>query len=151
MLKTKIPSPAYMLTFASMMWLLDKHFSLFNWMNGPWNKFGLIIIGAAIVLDFWSLFIFYLAKTTPNPMSPSNTNYLVTSGLYRYSTNPMYLGLLVMLIGWVFYLGSLGPLLMLPLFVWTLTKQQIIPEEAILKEKFGQEYRNYQRRVRSWI
>lgn len=151
MLKTKVPPPAYTLIMAGMMWLLDKYFPLFDWLDKPWNKLGLVIIGAAIALDLWSLLLFFRAKTTSNPMKPNNTSYLVTSGLYRFSRNPMYLGLLVMLTGWALYLGSLSPLSMLPLFVWMLTKQQIIPEETILMDKFGQEYRDYQQRVRRWI
>lgn len=151
MLKTKVPPPVYMLIMAGMMWQLDQFLPLYHWLNSPWNKLGLIIIGMAVLLDIWSLLLFFRAKTTPNPMKPSNTSHLVTSGLYRYSRNPMYLGLLVMLIGWALYLGSLSPLLILPLFVWLLNKQQIEPEETILLDKFGQEYRDYQQRVRRWI
>ena len=151
MLKTKIPPPVYMLIMAYIMWLLDKFLPLYNWLNSPWNKLGLIIIGMAILLDIWSLLLFFHAKTTPNPMKPGSTSHLVTSGLYRYSRNPMYLGLLVMLIGWGLYQGSLSPLSMLPLFIWLLTKQQIEPEEIILMDKFGPEYKDFQQRVRRWI
>ena len=151
MLKTKIPPPVYMLIMAYIMWLLDKFLPLYNWLNSPWNKLGLIIIGMAILLDIWSLLLFFHAKTTPNPMKPGSTSHLVTSGLYRYSRNPMYLGLLMMLIGWGLYLGSLSPLSMLPLFIRLLTKQQIEPEEIILMDKFGPEYKDFQQRVRRWI
>lgn len=151
MLKTKIPPPVYMLIMAYIMWLLDKFLPLYNWLNSPWNKLGLIIIGMAVVLDIWSLLLFFHSKTTPNPMKPGSTSHLVTSGLYRYSRNPMYLGLLVMLIGWGLYLGSLSPLSMLPLFIRLLTKQQIEPEEIILMDKFGPEYKDFQQRVRRWI
>ena len=51
MLKTKIPPPVYMLIMAGMMWLLDKFLPLYHWLNSPWNKLGLIIIGMAILLD----------------------------------------------------------------------------------------------------
>lgn len=151
MLKTKIPPPVYMLIMAYIMWLLDKFLPLYNWLNSPWNKLGLIIIGMAVLLDIWSLLLFFHAKTTPNPMKPGSTSHLITSGLYRYSRNPMYLGLLVMLIGWGLYLGSLSPLSMLPLFIRLLTKQQIEPEEIILMDKFGPEYKDFQQRVRRWI
>ncbi len=151
MLKTKIPPPIYVLIAAGMMWLLDKYFPLYKWLSKPLSTLGLVIIGVAIILDLWSLFLFYQAKTTPNPMKPSNTSHLVTDGLYRFSRNPMYLGLLVMLSGWALFLGSLSSWSMLPLFVWILNKQQIVPEELMLMDKFGQEYRNYQQRVRRWI
>ena len=141
----------YMLLSAGLMWLLNQTLPLYHWLGRPWNAFGLIFIGAAIFLDAWSLWLFFRAKTTFNPMNPSKTSYLVTSGLYCISRNPMYFGLLLMLIGWALYLGSISPILLLPLFVWLLTKMQIEPEEKILIDKFGQEYKNYQRRVRRWI
>lgn len=133
------------------MWLLDKYIPLYQWLEKPSNQLSLIFIGVAFTLDGWSLWLFFRAKTTFNPMNPSNTSHLVITGLYRISRNPMYLGLLLMLIGWALYLGSVSPLLVLPLFVWLLTKMQIEPEEEILIQKFGQEYKDYQRRVRRWI
>jgi protein-S-isoprenylcysteine O-methyltransferase Ste14 len=140
-----------MLMTAGLMWLFNQTIPLYHWLESPWNALGLIFIGVAVLLDVWSLWLFFLAKTTFNPMSPSNTSRLVTAGLYRISRNPMYLGLLLMLIGWALYLGSVSPLLLLPLFVWLLTKMQIEPEEIILIEKFGQEYQDYQQRVHRWI
>lgn len=151
MLKTKIPPPVYLLLAAALMWLLDQFFPLYQWFGSPWNKAGLFIIGAAVLLDFWSLGLFFRARTTPNPMKPGNASHLVTGGMYRISRNPMYLGLLVILSGWALYLGSLSPLLVLPLFVWVLTTQQIMPEEAVLAEKFGQAYQDYRSRVRRWV
>jgi len=108
-------------------------------------------MGVSMLLDLWSLYIFFRAKTTVHPMNLDNTSYLVTVGLYRISRNPMYLGLLVFLIGWAVYLGSASPFLLPPIFVWTLNKQQIEPEEIFLTKKFGQEYLDYQRRVRRWL
>jgi protein-S-isoprenylcysteine O-methyltransferase Ste14 len=151
MLKTKIPPPVYLLLSAGVMWLLNQHFPLYHWLTSPWNKLGLGIISIALLCDFWSLFLFYRAKTTPNPMKPSNTAKLVTSGLYQYSRNPMYLGLLIMLAGWGIYLGSVSPFLILLIFVCVMTKQQIEPEEAALVRKFGNAYQDYQQQVRRWI
>ena len=151
MLKTKIPPPVYMLMMAGWMWSLDRYFPVYHWLDSPWNRVGLVIVGASILLDVWSLLLFFSVKTTPNPMNPDNTRHLVTTGLYRISRNPMYLGLLVMLTGWALYLGSVSPLSALPLFVWILTRQQIEPEEMILADKFGQQYEDYKRRVRRWI
>ena len=116
-----------------------------------YKRQGLGIIGIALLCDFWSLFLFYRAKTTPNPMKPSNTAHLVTSGLYQYSRNPMYVGLAVMLAGWGLYLGSVSPILVMPIFVWVMTKQQIEPEEAVLMQKFSGTYQPYQQRVRRWL
>ena len=84
-------------------------------------------------------------------MKPENTQILVTTGMYRFSRNPMYLGLLLLLTGWSIYLGAVSAILLLPLFVLVLTKMQIQPEEIILEELFGQSYIEYKLKVHRWI
>lgn len=84
-------------------------------------------------------------------MKPESSSKIVTSGLYRFSRNPMYVGLLVVLLGYAIWLGGITPFLMLPLFIFLITTQQIIPEEEILENKFGQEYLDYKMRVRRWL
>ena len=151
MLKTKIPPPIYMLIFAGSMYLLDKYIPIYFWLLSPWNRIGFVVVGVSGLFDAWSLMLFFIAKTTLNPMTPSKTSSLVTTGLYRISRNPMYLGLLIILFGWALHLGSVSPLLVLPAFVFVLNKLQIEPEEIILAAKFGQQYMDYQRQVRRWI
>ncbi len=151
MLRTKIPPPVYALVTAGVMWWLDKTLPLVIWLDNSLNITGLVIIAIAALLDLWSLGLFVRSKTTVNPMKPANANELVLGGLYKITRNPMYLGMLMALGGWWIYLGSLSPLFMLPVFVWLLTVQQIIPEETVLEEKFGTEYLNYKQRVRRWI
>ena len=151
MLKLFIPPPAYMVIFAISMWFLDKNYPLAEILFAPWNKIGFIIIGLALLLDLSSLFLFFKRKTTPNPFVPKNASKLVTSGLYRYTRNPMYLGLAIVLTGWAIYLGSLSPFLLIPIFIVVLTVQQICPEEEILSEKFGQDYIDYKESVRRWL
>nr|CAA6810503.1 MAG: Isoprenylcysteine carboxyl methyltransferase [uncultured Thiotrichaceae bacterium] len=151
MLKTVIPPPIYVLSAAGIMWWLDKSLPVMVWLDSSLNQIGLVIIAIAVLLDLWSLGLFFRSKTTPNPMKPSGTSTLVFDGMYKITRNPMYLGMLIALAGWWIYLGSLSPLLMLPVFVWVLTIQQIIPEETVLEDKFGQEYLDYKRRVRRWI
>ncbi len=151
MLKTKIPPPVYALVTAGIMWWLDKALPLVIWLDNGLNMAGLVIIAIAALLDLWSLGLFVRSKTTLNPMKPANANELVLDGLYKMTRNPMYLGMLMALVGWWIYLGSLSPLFMLPVFVWLLTVQQIIPEETVLEEKFGVEYLSYKQRVRRWI
>jgi len=151
MIKTKVPPPVIMFLIAIMMWFLDKYLPIYIWLGSPWNKLGLLFIGVSLLLDSWSLFLFIKAKTTFNPMQLAKTSHLVTNGVYRISRNPMYLGLLVMLNGWALCLGSVSPLLLIPFFVWLVTKLQIEPEEAILIEKFGSPYREYLLRVRRWL
>ena len=103
---------------------------------------GLTASGAANILR---------ARTTVNPLKPESVSALVTTGLYRYTRNPMYLGLFVGLIGWAIFLWSpwavLGPLVLVPY----LNRFQIAPEERILTARFGAAYAEYQTRVRRWL
>jgi protein-S-isoprenylcysteine O-methyltransferase Ste14 len=151
MLKLIIPPPIYMLLFATIMWLLDHYLPLVQIIPETWQMLGLGLIVLAILLDLWSLILFFLSHTTPNPMKPENVSELVITGMYRFSRNPMYLGLLIMLSGWAIYLGNLIGFFILPLFVITLNIQQIKPEEQVLEKKFGQAYLDYKQRVRAWI
>lgn len=151
MLQLKIPPPAYALAIGLLMTLLNRYFPIATWITSPWNKVGIAVIVIAVSMDLSSLFQFLKKHTTPNPFKPKNTTSLVTNGLYRYSRNPMYVGLLTVLIGYAIWLGSITPFLLLPLFYWLITTQQIIPEENILKEKFGQEYLDYKKRVKRWL
>ena len=84
-------------------------------------------------------------------MHPDHTRDLVTEGLYRYTRNPMYVGLLVILTGFAILLGGVTPFLLLPLFYWLITSYQIKPEERVLEQKFGQQYLDYKKRVKRWL
>ena len=150
-LELKIPPPVYALLIAALMWFLNQSAPLIRMLESPANRVGLVIIVLAILVDSSSVYLFFKKRTTINPLKPSNTKGLVTSGLYRYSRNPMYVGLLVILFGFALWLGSITPLIVLPLFYWLITNMQIKPEEVILEEKFGQEYLDYKKSVRRWL
>jgi protein-S-isoprenylcysteine O-methyltransferase Ste14 len=97
----------------------------------------------------WSWVLFRLAQTTINPFGRASC--LVTMGPYRFSRNPMYLGLVAILVGVVLLLGSVSPVLVVPAFAWLMQKRVIEPEERQLEEAFGEEYRTYRQRVRRWL
>ena len=84
-------------------------------------------------------------------MTPSKASSLVTDGVFRISRNPMYLGLLLLLMGWALWLGTASPWLVLPLFVIVITVAQIAPEEQALYRLFGEQYLGYKRNVSRWI
>lgn len=151
MLKLKIPPPIYLLLVAGFMWLLDHFFPIINLISEPWNKLGFLPIIFALFTDGMSLLQFFKVHTTINPIHPENTKQLVTTGTYRFTRNPMYVGLLFLLIGWTILLGSLSPIVLLPVFMWIITIEQIIPEEEILEQKFGQKYLDYKNAVNRWI
>ena len=91
------------------------------------------------------------AHTTWHPSRPDSATYLVTAGAFRYSRNPTYLGMLLVLLGWAVFLAS--PLTLVPavLFVVYLNRFQIRPEERASSAIFGREYDGYVSRVRRWL
>lgn len=151
MLKLKIPPPIYAISTAALMWLIDSSFPVADLFSSPWNSIGWLFIITGITIDLWSVGLFWKQKTTVNPLKPDNSKSIVEDGMYQYSRNPMYLGMLIILLGIAILLGSLLPLICLPLFVLIITTQQIIPEEMILSNKFGQPYLDYKHRVRRWL
>lgn len=94
---------------------------------------------------------FKRARTTINPLKPQNATALVTGGIYRYTRNPMYAGLALVVLGWAAFLGSAVALLGPVAFVAYITRFQIAPEERVLSAKFGAAYRAYTVRVRRWL
>jgi protein-S-isoprenylcysteine O-methyltransferase Ste14 len=104
-----------------------------------------LVIGVASMVSFWR------AKTTMNPTKPAGTSVLVTSGVFRFTRNPMYLSLLLYLLAWAVYLSSLWALLLVPAYVLYIHRFQIKPEERALSSLFGQDYDAYKERVRRWL
>lgn len=107
----------------------------------------LIGIGAGIA-GIWN---FYKARTTMNPLEPSKATHFVSEGIYKLSRNPMYVGLACCLVSWAIWLSYLLPWLGVVLFIAYMTRFQIIPEERVLRQKFGDEYQNYCLKVRRWL
>ncbi|MDF1628399.1 MAG: isoprenylcysteine carboxylmethyltransferase family protein [Alcanivoracaceae bacterium] len=109
----------------------------------------LVLMGAGVSLA--GVVSFRRARTTVNPLKPEKTSSLVCSGIYRITRNPMYLGFLLVLIGWAVMLGSafaaLGPVL----FVSYISRFQIVPEERVLASLFGDEFSAYRAKVRRWL
>jgi protein-S-isoprenylcysteine O-methyltransferase Ste14 len=91
------------------------------------------------------------ARTTLLPMQPRKTTSLVTTGIFRWTRNPMYLGLATALVAWAAFLSAAWPLLGPALFVFYVNRFQIRPEERVLAELFGAEYKSYALRVRRWL
>ena len=151
----RIPPPVIDLVCAAVMaWLAGAVPPARLWpAGGDWwvwaLALGLALIGALLALA--GLLEFRRARTTFNPLAPQRARTVVTRGVYRWTRNPMYLGMLVVLAGWAVWLGSAAALLGLPLSVLLLNRLQIGPEERILRERFGQDYIDYQARVRRWL
>ena len=120
------------------------------------NRFGVLsgvllaALGAAIAA--LGVVQFRQAQTTVNPHNIDGTSHLVTAGIYRITRNPMYLGMLVVLAGWAAVLGTIGGFIVGGgVFFAVVTRLQIIPEERVLADKFGDTYARYTATVRRWI
>jgi protein-S-isoprenylcysteine O-methyltransferase Ste14 len=102
-------------------------------------------------ISFSGILAFRRARTTVSPLQPERTSALVATGIYRFTRNPMYVGLLIILFAWsVFLLSALsvvGPLM----FVLYMGRFQIAPEERVLSTLFGPDYADYSARVRRWL
>ena len=94
---------------------------------------------------------FKRARTTINPFRPENSTVLVTSGIFRITRNPMYVGLTLVLLGWAAFLSSGWGLLGPVVFALYINCFQIAPEERVLSAKFGEAYTRYTARVRRWL
>lgn len=151
MLELKIPPPLYLLIFGLLMSWLDYFSPALHWQSTYSLAVGglFALLGLGCIL--WSAGLFLRAKTTVSPLSPNTSAHLVTTGLYRFTRNPMYLGLFFMLIGWAVYLSSLASALMVPLWIGALNRWQIGPEEKALEQLFGDDYRAYKSKVRRWL
>ncbi len=105
--------------------------------------------GAGIAIA--GILAFRTASTTVNPLKPEKASSLVTSGIYTVTRNPMYLGLLFVLVGWAVFLFAplawVGPVV----FVVYMDRFQIQPEEKVLESIFGASYREYTAKVRRWL
>ena len=115
----------------------------------PWSLAGSVLILAGVALAIWGERRFKRAGTAVRPFEPSSA--LVEDGPFRFTRNPMYLGLLLALAGVVILLGTLSPLAVLPGFFLLLHARFVVPEEAHMGRHFGERYRDYLRRVRRWL
>ena len=151
-LELRIPPPLVMLLFMVTVFGFDKimPFTLFYL---PWLTYvsiiSLVTLGGVIAL--WGVKEFKNAKTTVNPLKPESSSSLVNSGIYQYTRNPMYLGLLLALLSSVVYTQHPLGLVSALGFVLYMNRFQIEPEEKMLVALFGDEFVEYTNRVKRWF
>lgn len=147
----KIPPAIVTLIFGSLMWAVDWY------LHVGWLNFNIVLWIAEVscatggIFGLLGLVQFYRHSTSIDPHKPDKASDLVTDGIYRISRNPMYVGLLFILAGYAFYLANLLTFLLLLLFVMYMNRYQILPEEVVMEEKFGDEYLRYKSEVRRWL
>lgn len=150
-LELKIPPVAVALITAAGMWCTAR---AVPGMDIPFSGHGLLsgtVAAAGGLIALSGVAAFIRVGTTVNPMKPGASSALVQSGIYSVTRNPMYLGVLLVLLAWAIYLTNILTLLFLPGFVWYMNRFQIEPEERALVSLFGPEFTAYAARVRRWI
>lgn len=150
-LDNKVPPPVVAAFIAIVMWRLSAYGSALPLSLEMAETFILLLVIVGVSFDVCALLAFRQSKTTINPMSPDKTSVLVTSGVYRLSRNPMYLGLVLFLTAWAIQLSMLWPLIGPVLFIIYINRFQIAPEEHVMERKFGNEYSIYKNKVRPWL
>jgi len=150
-LELKIPPPVVALIAAVLMWILTRKFGFSSFDIA--YKFALcgFLVGLGLMIDLAALWRFAQAKTTVNPIKPRNASALVTSGIYQYTRNPMYVGNFMFLSAWLVWLGSPYSAVCIVLYVLYMNKFQIKPEERVLQTLFGEQYAVFCKRVRRWV
>ena len=130
--------------------LIIRFFDQFNYPRLGTEFMSYLIMGTGFILVASALVSFRRVGTTVDPIEPENANQLVTTGPYRFSRNPMYLSMVLLLVGLAF--KNLNGLTLFPIlaFMWFITQNQIKPEEKALREKFGEQYDKYCQRTRRW-
>ena len=106
-------------------------------------------LGAAFLV--LALSSFKKQKTTISPLRPEKASALVISNVYKYSRNPMYLGMLFILISLSIRYNIIGGIITISIFIFFITKFQIKPEEVQMEKLFGEKYVIYKKRTRMWI
>lgn len=149
-LELKVPPPLAALIVCALMWLAD-HIMGGGLALGALFYAGLLLMVLGFALAFTGFRTLVGNRTTPSPTKIDRAKKLVTSGLYRFSRNPMYLGVVIVLIGLAAVFGNpwllAGPLA----FGLYMNRFQIRPEERMMAAKFGADYAAYKSRVRRWI
>jgi len=150
-MELKLPPVIILFAFAIAMYFLDKFlpFGDFDFFGKIYLKSFLLFL--AVLVSSISLGQFFKSKTTADPTKPKKASKLVTKGIYAYTRNPMYLGMLLLLLGLGLHLGNAFNILLAAGFVAYMNRFQIIPEEHALLSIFGKEYQQYCTMVRRWF
>lgn len=147
----KIPPPLVALLVAIAMWSAASFVPLLELPAMVRKSVAIAIALAGAAFDIAGALSFRRARTTINPMKPHSTTVLVNSGIYRVTRNPMYVGLLFILLSWAVFLSSAWTLLGPLAFYLYIGRFQIAPEERVLSELFGNKYVAYKAEVRRWL
>lgn len=150
-MELKVPPVAVAAVFAALMWLVARATPLWTLPFPGRGGVAVVLVATGVTVGALGIREFLRSRTTVDPMRPERSSALVAAGIYRWSRNPMYVGLLLVLLGWAAYLSNLAAAPLTVLFLRYMTRFQIAPEERILRERFPVEFAQYAGRVRRWL
>ena len=148
-MNNKIPPPIVTLICGLAIYFSKTFFNKFFSYNNNTISLFLLILGFTVFT--LAIKAFNRQKTTVNPLEPRQASSLVSSGIFKYSRNPMYLGMLIILLALSFKFNLVGGIVISLFFYLFITKFQILPEEEAMNELFGDEFTEYSNRTRRWI
>jgi formamidopyrimidine-DNA glycosylase len=149
--RVKVPPVIIVLIAAALMWAASQLLPFGRSVRPAASIAAVVIAGLGGVIAIAGVLEFRRAATTVNPLDPAKASTLVTGGVYRFTRNPMYLGLALVLVAFGLWLGSWPSLFVVTGYIAWLGRFQIEPEERALEQKFGGAYAAYARRVRRWV
>jgi len=150
-LENKIPPPLVAVIAAAGMWWLSMFTSTLVLADTIRYSLVFCFVSVGIFFALSGAISFRLAKTTVNPLKPDTASALVTSGIYQFTRNPMYVGFVAFLFAWTSYLGSVWGIGLIVIYIAYIQRFQIMPEERALTKIFKEEYEQYRMKVRPWL
>jgi len=149
-LELRIPPPLVALIVVAAMWGVSTWAPVLP-AESLRRMMAVIVVASALAIELAGVLAFRRSRTTINPMAPDRSSTLVTTGIYRLTRNPMYVGLTMTLTGLALWWGGAWALVGPVAFAAYLTRFQIVPEERVLAAKFGDAFDEYRGRVRRWL
>ena len=148
-MNNKIPPPIIALVCALGILFSKPFFREYSNVNNSSISILFFLIGIACF--FFAIKLFKKHNTTISPLKPEKATSLIVSGIYMYSRNPMYLGMLFILISTSIRFNIICGIISISTFIIYITKFQIIPEEDQFKRIFGEKFLNYKKKTRMWL
>ncbi len=141
--------PTYLFASLAGMVLLQYFLPGYQLISYPWNTAGIIPLALGMAINISADRAFKNYGTTVKPYEVSKA--LITTGIYSYTRNPMYLGMVMILTGAAFLLGAISTFIIIPIFTIVIDRVFIDAEEKMLEERFGSKWKQYKADVRRWI
>ena len=147
-LNTKIPPPIVTLLCSGIIYLFE---SQIEYSEPDLKAVGIIFLILGLIIIFSAVLKFIKTKTTVDPTRPHKTSNLVINGIYKITRNPMYLGMLFLIMAYAIYNNNVMGCIIIPIFIFYINKFQIEPEEIEMRKKFGESFENYFKKLNRWL